>query len=181
MIRVSSGILVFSGAILLMAAALSPGAQADIFIRKNKPESTTESPAPSIYVPLKKARDKAFSLFKKPQKSITSGLDRGDLKGFDLNLLSSAGGEPKTAKDLMLIATAHNAVKNEAFRAMRAQYQAKINAQGSGYTQKSVSAAEQPVPTGTTPQGAAPTAPETQIYISPGAPKKGKSGVYTNY
>lgn len=129
MIRVLRGFLTILTICGLLAAWGPVTAQAEIFIKKQSSEGPAaegeaEKPAKKgVFVPLKNLSDKIFSPYKAQktaERGIGTGLSAKDLKEFDIGLLTAAGGEPKTTQDLIMIATAHNAVKNEGLRALRA-------------------------------------------------------------
>jgi hypothetical protein len=126
MIRIFRNVFMGLAVVAMLAAAVPFAAQAEIFIKKQTSQESGAKPSKGIFVPLKNMTGKVFNLNKGKEKSLGSKFNALDIKGFDSALLSSAGGEPRTVQELMMVAVAHNAVKNNALSEMRANNQLRL-------------------------------------------------------
>lgn len=213
MIRKLAGFIMILGALGVLAAGVPLVAQAAVFIQKQKDSAenveTPDSPAPkkkrgNVFVaPKKDEQGKAAKTFdpysyREQEKSMASRLKPGDVGAFNLDLLTSAGGEPTTVRDLLMVATAHNAVKNEALEALRSDVQTQVNAVAARdpkqpKEQASAEAGDQD--SGKTVKGktndsgtasaveATPAKKKTKLFVTPGKKdeKTKPTGVFKNY
>lgn len=193
MIRISRGFLTVLAVAGLLAAGIPLGAQAEIFVRKQGTESQDKPAAKGIFVPYQGSGNSVFDPTRgnNIEQSVGGKYTDKDIKSFDPTKLSSAGGEPRTVQDLMMLAVAHNAVKNNALSEMRANIQkqqgatAKVSqgqspgtspTHGNGFVSSSKSKPSAVV--------SPPQRTGKRIFVQPGAnrdaPKK-PTGVFKNY